>query len=193
MVEGKWTGVTSAFSPIAPPTTNPSENSIPPPAEQNRNPTLGHHLRSHRPCAGNHASHLGQPPSLIPALLASMSAPLCLLSAWSQRDATKTEGRACPPLLPTLQGYSLHPGAAAQHLCCLGISCTFLSLQPCKYASPSPTTGPLPMLYPLPETLFSRCPLDLASFRSLLICEYLPFKHLDPLHTLFYLALSPRG
>lgn len=131
-----------------------------------------------------------QPHPCSPGLL---SAPLCLLSARSRRGAIKTEGRACPPLLPALQGCSLHPGAAAQHLCCLGISCTFLSLQPRKHASPSPTTGPLPMLHPLPETLFSRSPLDLASFRSLLICEYLPFKHLDPLHTHFYLALSPRG
>ena len=175
------------------PTTNPSENSISPPAKQNRNPTLGYHLCSHHPCASNHASHLGQPPSLIPALPASMSAPLCLLSAWSQRDAVKTKSRARAPLLPILQGCSLHPGAAAQHLCCLGISCTLLSLRPCRHASPSPTTGPLPMLRPLPEMLFSRCPLGLASFRFLLICEYLPFKHLDPLHPHFYPALPRRG
>ena len=138
-------------------------------------------------------AHLGQPPSLIPALPASMSAPLCLLSAWSQRDAVKTKSRARAPLLPILQGCSLHPGAAAQHLCCLGISCTLLSLRPCRHASPSPTTGPLPMLRPLPEMLFSRCPLGLASFRFLLICEYLPFKHLDPLHPHFYPALPRRG
>ena len=95
-------GITSAFSPIPLPTTNPSENSISPPAKQNRNPTLGYHLCSHHPCASNHASHLGQPPSLIPALPASMSAPLCLLSAWSQRDAVKTKSRARAPLLPIL-------------------------------------------------------------------------------------------
>ena len=73
---------------------------MPPPAKENRNPTLGHHLRSHHPWASNRASHLGQPPSLIPALPASMSGPLCLLSAWSQRGAVKTEGRAHTPLLP---------------------------------------------------------------------------------------------
>lgn len=135
--------VTSAFSPILPPTTNPSENPC-------------HHLQKRietQPWATTSAlPPLGQQPR--PLTWASrpasslLSRPPCLAPLWpalcvEAEGAVKTEGRARAPLLPPSR-----PAHCIQELllntsCCLGISRTLL----CSHIdmpAPSPPQGLCP-------------------------------------------------
>ena len=111
-----------------------------------------------------------------PALLASMSAPLWLLSAWSRRGAIKTEGRACPTLLPALQGCSCIQEPLPNTSAVLGFHALFSLCGHVNMPAPHPPQGLCPCSILCPKHSSPGLPLTLLPSG---LCSYVSIFHLN--------------